>query len=82
MQNRSGRFLIPYMIYLIRNTPNAIFPMAATDIEDKDVVVNTFGFFGFIEGMTRVPFTLTFIRKPEFYASTSMIPTSCQGKYG
>ncbi|HEX3768252.1 MAG TPA: peptidase M61, partial [Puia sp.] len=68
---------ITYTVQDIFNstTQNAIFPMAATDIEDKDVVVNPFGFFGFIEGMTRLPFTLTFIRKPEFYASTSLIPT-------
>src|SRR4051812_10689386 len=61
------------------NVPNAVFPMAATDIEDKDIIVNTFGFFGFFEGMTRLPFTLTFTRKPEFYASTSMIPTGRKG---
>ncbi|HLA58551.1 MAG TPA: hypothetical protein VK622_07315, partial [Puia sp.] len=61
------------------NIPNAIFPMAATDIEDRDIVVNPFGFFGFIEGMTRLPFALTFTRKPEFYASTSLIPTAHKG---
>jgi predicted metalloprotease with PDZ domain len=72
---------ISYTVQDIFNskTQNAIFPMAATDIEDKDVVVNPFGFFGFIEGMTRLPFTLTFIRKPEFYASTSLIPTAHTG---
>ena len=59
--------------------PNAIFPMAATDIEDRDIVVNTFGFFGFFEGMTRLPFEVTFIRKPEYYASTSLIPSGGKG---
>src|SRR5882757_9776548 len=55
---------ISYTVHDIFNSdmPNAIFPMAATDIEDKDIVVNTFGFFGFIEGMTRLPFALTFTR--------------------
>lgn len=69
---------ISYTVHDIFNSkiPNAIFPMAATDIEDKDIVVNTFGFFGFFEGMTRLPFALTFTRKPEFYASTSLIPTA------
>ena len=72
---------ISYTVHDIFNSniPNAIFPMAATDIEDKDVVVNTFGFFGFIEGMTRLPFALTFTRRPEFYASTSLIPTGSRG---
>ena len=72
---------ISYTVHDIFNSNglNAIFPMAATDIEDKDVVVNTFGFFGFIEGMTRRPFVLTFTRKPEFYASTSLIPTGSKG---
>jgi predicted metalloprotease with PDZ domain len=72
---------ISYTVHDIFNSniPNGIFPMAATDIEDKDIVVNTFGFFGFIEGMTRLPFTLTFTRKPEFYASTSLIPTAHKG---
>ncbi len=72
---------ISYTVHDIFNSnlQNAIFPMAATDIEDKDIVVNTFGFFGFFEGMTRLPFTLTFIRKPGFYASTSLIPTARKG---
>jgi predicted metalloprotease with PDZ domain len=69
---------ISYTVHDIFNSniANAIFPMAATDIGDKDIVVNTFGFFGFFEGMTRLPFALTFIRKPEFYPSTSLIPTA------
>ena len=72
---------ISYIVHDIfnSNTPNAVYPMAATDIEDKDVVVNPFGFFGFIEGMTRLPFTLTFIRNPEFYASTSLTPSAGKG---
>jgi predicted metalloprotease with PDZ domain len=72
---------ISYTVHDIFNSdiPNAIFPMAATDIEDKDIVVNTFGFFGFFEGMSRLPFALTFTRKPEFYASTSLIPTASKG---
>jgi predicted metalloprotease with PDZ domain len=72
---------ISYTVHDIFNSTdqNAIFPMAATDIEDKVIVVNTFGFFGFIEGMTRLPFTLNFTKKPEFYASTSLIPSSVKG---
>ncbi|HET7003836.1 MAG TPA: peptidase M61 [Puia sp.] len=72
---------ISYTVRDIFNSdiPNAIFPMAATDIENKVVVVNPFGFFGFIEGMTRLPFTLSFTRKPEFYASTSLIPSKGKG---
>jgi predicted metalloprotease with PDZ domain len=72
---------ISYTVHDIFNSsmPNAIFPMAATDIEDKDIVVNTFGFFGFFEGMTRLPFELTFTRKPDYYASTSLIPSGGKG---
>jgi len=72
---------ISYTVHDIFNSniPNDIFPMAATDIEDRDIVVNTFGFFGFFEGMTRLPFSLTFTRKSEYFASTSLIPTGGRG---
>jgi predicted metalloprotease with PDZ domain len=72
---------ISYTVSDIFNSkiPNAVYPMAATDIEANDIVVNPFGFFGFFEGMTRLPFTLTFRRKPDFYASTSLIPSAGKG---
>ena len=81
IENARQTSKISYTVHDIFNSniPNAIFPMAATDIEDKDIVVNTFGFFGFIEGMTRLPFALTFTRKPEYFASTSLIPTGGKG---
>jgi len=52
----------------------AIYPMAATNIEDgKNFVINTSGFFGYLEGMKEVPFTLNIIRQKDFYGSTGLI---------
>lgn len=51
-----------------------IFEPGGTNIEaGKNFVINTFGFFGYLEGMKEMPFKLE-ITKPEgFYGSTALI---------
>ncbi|HZG70216.1 MAG TPA: hypothetical protein VEY51_01660 [Chondromyces sp.] len=52
-------------------------PMAATIFEsEKNVVMNTPGVFGFIEGMQKLPFQISFTKPVGFFASTSLRPTS------
>jgi predicted metalloprotease with PDZ domain len=81
IDNASRTKKISYTVHgmFYSDIPNSIYPMAATDIKEKDIVVNTPGFFGFIEGMTHLPFTLKFLKKPGFYASTSLVPTVSKG---
>jgi predicted metalloprotease with PDZ domain len=51
-----------------------IYPMAATNIdESKNFVINSGGFFGYLEGMQKVPFTINVIRDQEFYGTTGLI---------
>ncbi|HYG01731.1 MAG TPA: hypothetical protein VD927_04755 [Chryseosolibacter sp.] len=54
-----------------------IYDMSGTNIEDKkNFVINTPGFFGYFEGMKKVPFELTFTKPDSFYASTALIATT------
>lgn len=57
--------------------PNAVFPMAGTNIDEgKNFVLNPFGFFGYFQGMKNLPVHLS-VKKPEgFYGSTGLIPES------
>ena len=61
---------------------NEVYPMAGTNIEDKEnFVLNTSGFFGYFEGMKENEFELNFIRPMEFYGSTGLIPEATGIKY-
>ena len=51
-----------------------IYPMAATNIEDKNVVVHTPGIFGYIEGQHKLPIELTFEKPAGFYGSSAKLP--------
>lgn len=52
---------------------NKIFEPAGTSIEaGKVFVMNTFGFFGYLEGMKNVPFELNVTRPAGFYGATSL----------
>jgi predicted metalloprotease with PDZ domain len=52
-----------------------IFWPAGTNIQaDSNFVVNTSGFFGYLEGMKDVPFQFNVIRSKDFYGSTGLIP--------
>lgn len=54
-----------------------IYPMAATNIEaGKNVVLNTPGVFGYIEGLRNVPFQMSFEKPAQFYAATGLTPVS------
>lgn len=54
---------------------HGIYPMAATNIEDKNVVVHTPGIFGYLEGQTKLPFELVFEKPDGFYGSSAQLPT-------
>jgi predicted metalloprotease with PDZ domain len=56
-----------------------VYSMNGTNIEaGKNIVLNTPGFFGFLAGMTKLPFELT-VHKPEnFYGSTALIATKSE----
>ncbi|MEP4094789.1 peptidase M61 [Reichenbachiella sp.] len=55
----------------------AIFEPAGTNIEEgKNFVINSAGFFGYFENMTRSPFKFNVIRDPKMYGSTGLIALS------
>jgi predicted metalloprotease with PDZ domain len=50
-----------------------VFDMAGTNIEEqKNFVINPFGFFGYFDGMKKVPFELTFKKPQGFYGSSPL----------
>jgi predicted metalloprotease with PDZ domain len=52
-----------------------IFWPAGTNIEEnKNFILNTSGFFGYIDGMKEAPFQFNVVRPKEFYGSTGLIP--------
>ena len=57
-------------------TKHGIYPMAATNIEEgTNFVINTPGFFGYFDGYSRLPFTVSFTKPANLYASTSLKTT-------
>lgn len=55
----------------------AIFEPAGTNIEEgKNFIINSGGFFGYFENMTRRPFKFNVIRDPNMYGSTGLIALS------
>jgi predicted metalloprotease with PDZ domain len=51
-----------------------IFWPAGTNIEDgKNFILNASGFFGYLEGITNVPFRINIVRTHDFYGSTGLI---------
>ncbi|OWY22814.1 PDZ domain-containing protein [Sphingobacteriales bacterium UPWRP_1] len=54
-----------------------VYPMAGTNIQDqKNIVVNTHGFFGYFEGMENLPYRVEITKPAEFYGSSGLIPES------
>jgi predicted metalloprotease with PDZ domain len=50
-----------------------VFDMAGTNIEEqKNYVINPFGFFGYFDGMKKLPFELTFKKPQGFYGSSPL----------
>jgi predicted metalloprotease with PDZ domain len=70
---------ITYWIDDIIDTPMdgpKVYPMAATSIEDgKCFLINTSGFFGYLENNKNVPVKFDIIRPKQFYGSTGLIAT-------
>lgn len=51
-----------------------IFWPAGTNIEEnKDFIINTSGFFGYFEGMKKMPFEFNIVRSKDFYGTTGLI---------
>ncbi|MEP2026599.1 MAG: peptidase M61 [Reichenbachiella sp.] len=54
-----------------------VFEPAGTNIEEgKNFVINSAGFFGYFENMTRMPFKFNVVRDPKMYGSTGLIALS------
>ncbi len=54
-----------------------VFEPSGSNIEEgKNFVINTFAFFGYLDGMKEMDFELTVSKPNGFYGSTSLIPTS------
>lgn len=54
---------------------NSVYEMAGTNFEEKkNFVINTFGLFGYFEGMKKIPFEFEFIKPENFYASSAIVP--------
>ncbi len=51
-----------------------IYPMAATNIEDRNIVIHTPGIFGYLEGQNRLPVELIFEKPIGFYGSSAKLP--------
>jgi predicted metalloprotease with PDZ domain len=70
---------ITYWIDDIVDTPMdgpKVYPMAATSIEDgKCFLINTSGFFGYLENNKNIPVKFDIIRPKQFYGSTGLIAT-------
>jgi len=65
--------------YLVDDTfdsqeKNKVFEPGGTDIEEDVFVINTHGFFGYLEGLKRNSFLLNVIKPKKFYGSTPLTP--------
>ncbi|AFM05401.1 putative protease with the C-terminal PDZ domain [Bernardetia litoralis DSM 6794] len=64
--------------YLVDDTfdskeENKVFEPGGTDIEDEVFVINTHGFFGYLEGLKRQPFEINVLKPSKFYGSTPLV---------
>lgn len=58
---------------------NQIYPMSGTNIEEnKNIVINTHGFFGYFGGMKSLPYEVSITHPENFYGSTGLIPTKVE----
>ncbi|SEL02057.1 M61 family metallopeptidase [Parapedobacter koreensis] len=74
--NAKKLYRITYEVEDIFDTDkeHKIYPMAATNIEEKNVVVHTPGIFGYVEGQNKLPIELTFEKPADFYGSSAKLP--------
>lgn len=55
--------------------PNIPLPMAGTNIEaNENFVINTFAFFGYLDNMRELPYTVEITKPKGFYGSTALQP--------
>ncbi len=55
-------------------TENKVFPMAGTGIEEDFIVLNTFGVFGYFEGLQSNPSRVKLDYNPEWKVGTALLP--------
>ncbi|PZR26785.1 MAG: peptidase M61 [Citrobacter freundii] len=56
---------------------NQVYEMVGTNFEGgKNFVINTCGLFGYLDGMKKTPFEISFIKPQGFYAATGLKPVS------
>ena len=61
-------------------TENKVFPMAGTGIEEDFIVLNTFGVFGYFEGLQSHPSQVRIDYNPEWTVGTALLP-NVEGYY-
>lgn len=62
--------------YDTKLTGPEIFQPAGTNIEDgKNFIINTSGYFGYLDGIKEVPFQFNVVRPESFYGSTGLVAT-------
>ncbi len=71
--------------YLVDDTfdskqDNKVFEPGGTDINDDVFVINTHGFFGYLEGFKRQPFEINVIKPEKFYGSTPLVAAKSDKK--
>ncbi|WP_338766907.1 peptidase M61 [Bernardetia sp. ABR2-2B] len=71
--------------YLVDDTfdykgQNKVFEPGGTDIEDDVFVINTHGFFGYLEDFKRQPFDINVVKPKGFYGSTPLVAAKTNEK--
>lgn len=56
-----------------------VFQPAGTNIEEDNIVMNTFGFIGYLEGFKNTPFELHVTRPATYYGSTALKRNEAKG---
>ncbi|UCH64439.1 MAG: hypothetical protein JSW63_07325 [Ignavibacterium sp.] len=57
-------------------TENKIYPMAGTGIEEDFIVLNTFGLFGYFEGLQSHPSQVKIDYNPDWIVGTALLPNA------
>jgi len=69
-----------YIMYWVEDSydtkkQNIIFEPSGTNIEkDKNFVLNTFGFFGYLDDLQDIPYEVSIMKPDGFYGSTALKP--------
>jgi predicted metalloprotease with PDZ domain len=61
-------------------TENKVYPMAGTGIEEDFIVINTFGLFGYFEGLQSHPSRVRIDYNPDWKIGTALLPNA-EGYY-